>query len=285
MAGPHVTEVTDANFATQVLEASRTVPVVVDFWAPWCGPCRALAPILERLAAEYQGQFVLAKLNTDENPQTAMQFGIRGIPAVKAFRDGKIAAEFTGAVPESAVREFLRRVLPSPAEKLRLAAKDALADGDFEAAEQRLREALKSEPTLAAARLDLADTLVARQAWSEADLVLSELPEHERGERGAQLAGRIALWKASQSLPGAAELEAKLERSPGDHALRLQLAERRAADGQLEAALEATLEVVRADRGAPREAARKLMLRIFSLAEGDEELVRRYRRLLASAMN
>jgi len=285
MTGQHVVEVSDANFAAQVLEASRATPVVVDFWAPWCGPCRALAPVLEKLAGEYHGQFVLAKLNTDENPQTAAQFAIRSIPAVKAFRDGKMVAEFMGAVPESAVREFLGRVVPTPAEKLRLAARTALAEGDFEAAESRLREALKAEPALAAARLDLAEILVARQAWSEADLVLAELPEHERDDRGVQLASRIALWKSSQTLPAAAQLESELERSPGDQALRLRLAERHAADGQLQAALEDALQIVRADKGALREAARKLMLRVFALAEGDEELVRRYRRLLASAMH
>lgn len=284
MAGPSTIDVTDATFEAAVIEASRRAPVVVDFWAPWCGPCRALKPILEKLAAEYEGRFVLAKLNTDDNPRIAAQFAIRSIPAVKAFRDGEVADEFMGAVPESAVRAFLQRILPSPAEKLRAAAHAALAQGDFETAESRLREALEADPALGAARLDLADLLVARQAWSEADLILAELPEREGDERAGKLASRIALWKSSQNLPSAAQLAAELEREPGNLALRLRLAERHAADGALEPALEQLLEVVRSDRGAHRETARKSMLRVFALANGDDELVRRYRRLLASAM-
>ena len=284
MTGPSAIDVTDATFEAEVIEASRRTPVVVDFWAPWCGPCRALAPILEKLAAEHAGRFVLAKLNTDENPRIATQFAIRSIPAVKAFRDGKVADEFMGAVPESAVRAFLQRILPTPAEKLRAAAQAALAEGDFETAESRLREALEADPALGAARVDLADLLVARQAWSEADLTLAELREHERDERAAQLASRIALWKSSQSLPSAAQLAADLERTPGDLALRLRLAERHAADGEFDASLEELLRVVRSDRGAHRETARKSMLQVFALAGGDEELVRRYRRLLASEM-
>jgi len=278
-------DVTDSTFESEVIEASRHIPVVVDFWAPWCGPCRVLKPILEKLAAEYEGRFVLAKLNTDENPGTAARFAIRSIPAVKAFRDGNVAAEFMGALPESAVRAFLQSILPSRAEKLRAAAQAALSAGDFETAESRLREALKEDPALAAARLDLIEILIARQAWPEADLVLAELPEHERDGRAARLGSRIALWKSTQALPTAGHLAAELERSPGNLSLRLRLAERRAGEGEFEPALEQLLEVVRSDRGVHREAARKTMLQVFELAASDDELVRRYRRLLASELH
>jgi putative thioredoxin len=280
-----VRDVTDPSFDAEVLEASRRLPVVVDFWAPWCAPCRALAPVLEKLAAEHAGQFVLAKMNIDENPQTASRFGIRSIPAVKAFRDGKVAAEFTGAVPESAARAFLKKILPTPGEKLRAAAAAALARGDAEAAERHLRAALDAEPGLHAARVDLVELLLARDAWAEADAALAEVPEHERDERAGRLASRIALWKAAATLPSADELRAQLERAPSDPALRLRLAERHAADGDFEAALEQLLEVVRADRGAARETARKTMLQVFALAGADPALVSRYRRLLASSLN
>jgi putative thioredoxin len=278
-------DVTDATFESEVLEASRALPVVVDFWAPWCAPCRALQPVLEKLAAEHDGEFVLAKMNTDENPGTAARFGIRGIPAVKAFRDGKVAAEFTGAVPESAARTFLTQILPAAGEKLRRAAAAALAGGDADAAEALLRDALEAEPGLHAARVDLAELRVARDAWADAEAALSPVPEHERDERAQRLASRIALSQTARELPAAAELRAKLERAPGDSGLRLRLAERHAADGEFEAALEHLLEVVRAERGSAREAARRTMLRVFALAEGDPGLVGRYRRLLGSALN
>jgi putative thioredoxin len=278
-------DVTDATFDSDVVEASRALPVVVDFWAPWCAPCRALAPILEKLAAEHAGEFVLAKMNTDRNPDTAARFGIRGIPAVKAFRDGQVAAEFTGAVPESAARAFLKKILPGRGEKLRQAAAAALAGGDADAAEARLREALEAEPRLHAARVDLAELLVARDAWDDAGAALAELPEHERDERAMRLASRIALRTASRDLPGAAELRARLERAPGDLSLRQRLAERLAADGEFEAALEQLLEVVRAGGGPARDAARRTMLSVFTLAAADPALVGRYRRLLASALN
>ena len=278
-------DVTDTSFESDVIEASRRLPVVVDFWAPWCAPCRALKPVLEKLAAEHEGEFVLAKLNTDENPDTAARFGIRGIPAVKAFRDGKVAAEFTGAVPESSARAFVGSILPTPGDKLRVAASAAIAAGDPQAAEARLREALHAEPALQAARVDLAELLIAREARPDAEALLSELPEHERDDRAQNLASRVELWRAARELPDAAELRRRLDAAPGDPDARLRLAERLAADGDFEAALEQLLDVVRAVRGPARDTARRTMLRMLVLAAGDSDLVARYRRLLASALN
>lgn len=280
-----IRDVSSADFSTAVLDESRRTPVVVDFWAPWCGPCRALTPMLDKLAKEYAGRIVFTKLNTDENQDIAGPLGVRSIPNVKAFVDGKIASEFTGVIPESAIRAFLDKLLPSTGEKLRLEAARAAAADRGEAAEKLLQAALAAEPGLHAARTDLAELLLARDAFDEAGKILDALPEESRDERSLRALDRIDNWRKGQSLPAADALRAAVEAKPDDLALRLQLGERHAADRQFEQALEQFLTIVTRDRGALREAARQAMLKIFGLASGDADLVGRYRRSLASALN
>jgi putative thioredoxin len=277
-------EVTSASFDDDVLRASSEVPVIVDFWAPWCAPCKALKPILEKLAAEYLGKFTLAKVDTDQDPDLAAQFGVRGIPNVKAFVGGKVVAEFSGAIPEQAVRAFLDKLIPGPADKLRLEAAKATGEGDSEKGERLLREAVALDPAHGGARLDLAGALIARQAFSEADFLLQGLPERERDERAEQFVRQIGVWKRGQSLPGASDLAAALERNPQDLQLRLQLGERLMVEGHYEGALDQLIEVVRADRGALREQARRTMVEVFGLAAAQADLVTRYRRLLSGAL-
>jgi len=277
-------EVTSASFEKDVLEASLEAPVVVDFWATWCAPCRALAPVLEKLAVEYKGKFTLAKIDTDSNQELAARFGVRGIPNVKAFVGGEMVAEFNGAIPEAAVREFLEKIIPTEAEKLRLEAMTAFREGDFETAESRLQDAVRLDPAHREARLDLVGALIARQAYSEAAIVLEELPERERDERADRYSTQIALWTKAQSLPKASDLAAALERSPQDLELRLKLGERLVVERNFEAALAQLIEVVRGDRGALREQARKTIVEVFDMAGDKDELVSRYRRMLASAL-
>ena len=272
------------TFEIDVLKASEKVPVLVDFWAPWCAPCRVLKPVLEKLAVEYQGRFLLAKVNSDEHPKLSAQFGVRGIPNVKAFVDGKLADEFTGALPESGVRAFIDRLIPTPGEKLRRASRALLAQGDFDAAERHLRNALALEPAYHALRLDLVELLLAKNSHAEAEALIAPIPERERDERADRLYTVLAVWKRSQELPALAELEAKLAADPDDLPSRLALGERLFADKRYEPALAALLEVVRKDRGALRSGARKLMVEVFNLAEDQPDLVSEYRKLLAGAL-
>jgi len=272
------------SFEKDVLKASEKVPVLVDFWAPWCAPCRVLKPVLEKLAGEYQGRFLLAKVNSDEHPQLSAQFGVRGIPNVKAFVDGKLADEFTGALPESGVRAFIDRLIPTPGEKLRRTARALVNQGDFDEAERHLRSALELEPGNHALRLDLVELLLAKNSHAEADALFAPIPERERDERADKLYSALALWKRSQQLPAAEELQAKLAANPDDLASRLALGERLVADRRYEPALAALLEVVRKDRGALRTSARKLMVEVFNLADDQPGLVSEYRKLLAGAL-
>jgi len=277
-------DATTESFDKDVLQASAKAPVLVDFWAPWCAPCRVLKPILEKLAGEYQGRFLLVKVNSDEHPELSAQFGVRGIPNVKAFVDGKLADEFTGALPESGVRAFIDRLIPTPGEKLRRAARTLAEEGDAGGAERQLRSALALEPENKLIRLDLIELLLAKNCQAEAETLFAPIPERERDERADRIYSVLALWKRSQQLPALEVLEAKLAADPGDLPSRLALGERCVADGRYEAALAALLEVVRADRGAMRTSARKLMVEVFNLAEDRPELVSEYRRLLAGAL-
>lgn len=276
------------TFVDDVIAASHAVPVVVDFWAPWCAPCRSLKPILEKLAVEYAGRFRLAKVNTDEHPEVSARYGVRGIPNVKAFVDGELADEFTGALPEAGVREFIERLLPGPDEQARRAGVASLAAGDFDAAEAKLREALQLDARNDAARVDLAEVLVAGQdevACEEAERLLAEVLSIHRDARVERLEAQIGIVRKRRALPPLAALHAAVQAQPQDASARLAYAQRLMADGYLAEALDAFLEVVQRDRGALREQARQDMLEAFNLVADRPDLVSDYRRRLARALH
>ncbi len=282
--GTNTFDAAAATFDQDVVEASKTVPIVVDFWAPWCGPCRVIKPILEKLAAEYGGKFLLAKVNTDENPDIAARYGVRGIPNVKAFVDGRVANEFTGALPESGVRSFIENVLPSAGEELRVAAAADFAQGDATAAEAKLRHAITLDPEHDAAHADLAELLLARPDVDAAEAALAAVPGHRRDDRAAALATRIALLKKLASLPDLATLRARVDAQPDDLDARLAYAEGLAAGSTFAPALDELLEIVRRGRGERREQARKAIVDIFGLAVDQPDLVSDYRRKLAGVL-
>jgi putative thioredoxin len=264
--------VSAATFEREVLEASAAVPVLVDFWAPWCAPCRTLAPILEKLEREYQGRFRLVKVNLDEYPDLANAFGVRSIPDVMAFRDGKPVAHFLGALPESQVRAFIDRLLPSPSELERL-----------KGGEANLRKALELDPRNDAARLDLAELLIQDKRPEEAEQLLVEVQDNAALD-ARRSALRAAAGFARSGGESEASLRARLAADPGDLEARYALAERLAAARRYREAMEELIAIVRRDKTWRDGEARKQLVNLFTLAADEAELVSKYRRELATAL-
>ncbi|OJW45649.1 MAG: co-chaperone YbbN [Thiobacillus sp. 65-1059] len=277
----HALDVGLADFQQHVLEESRQRPVVVDFWAPWCGPCKSLKPILEKLAAEYGGKFLLAKINSDDNQELAARYAVRGIPSVKAFIDGEPVDEFSGALPEGEVRAFLDRLIPSPADELRAQAAELRLAGDTSAALQRLADASRLAPAHVGIRLDAAEIMLDLGEADEASRLLASVPD-DADPRAPQLKARLQFVGTADA--DEAELSARVAADENDLEARLKLANLHVAAGRFEPGMVQLLEIVRRDRGFEDDIGRKTLLSVFTLL-GSGELVSRYRRLLASALN
>jgi putative thioredoxin len=273
----------DKQFESEVIERSKEVPVVVDFWAPWCGPCRTLGPLLERLATEHQGAFVLAKVNVDESPGLAQAFGISSIPMVIGLRDGKIAGEFVGALPEAGVRQFLSQLMPSEAEQLAQQGDSLHLSGRLEEAEATFRRALELDPRCDRALLGLAGVLADRDQEDDAlallDRILPGSPSRQDADR---LAATIRVRQAGGGDEKA--LRAKVAGNPDDLEARFTLGQVLAAASHYDEALEQYLEIVKRDRTFREDGARKAMLDVFELLGSGNEVVDRYRSKLAQVL-
>ena len=250
METAYVFSVDEASFEQAVLRRSFETPVVVDFWAAWCGPCRMLGPILERLAAEADGSWLLAKVDVDANPSIAAAFGIQGIPAVRAFRDGRQVAEFVGALPEDQVRAWLAQLGPSPADVAVAEGRTAEARGDLERAVDLYRSALREEP-----------------GHSEA--------------KSALASAELRLRSASIDI---ASLRRRLDADPSDVEAAAGLADVEAAGGRLDRAFDLLLEAVRANSGPEREQARLHLLRLLDTVPAGDPRAVKARRSLSLAL-
>lgn len=293
----HSIDVSTAEFKEKVFDASMTVPVVVDFWAEWCGPCKVLKPILEKLADEYKGRFILAKVDSDANPELAGHFGIRSIPTVVALVEGQIVDGFSGAKTEAQVREFLDRFVPPPeadpaaaAAELLEQARAARAEGQRETALRLISALLAADPDNIEAELLMIEIGIDGGAFDRAEAMLTELGQRADAPTGriAALQARIALARRALPADALQALAARVAAAPDDHALRLELAEALAAAQEWRGACEQLLSSIKRDRHWNDDAARKAMLKLFEMLSADPEqqmLVREFRSQLARTLN
>jgi putative thioredoxin len=286
-----VQDVTTANFMAEVVDASFDQPVIVDFWAPWCGPCKQLGPILEKVVRGAGGAVRMVKLNIDDNPEIAQQMRVQSIPAVYAFKDGRPVDGFVGALPESQVKQFVQRLGggaggPSPVEEAMAMAKEAAAGGDHNTAANLYTQILQHEPDSAEALGGLARAMIASGQLDKAKQVLGQAAG-DVAKHAEIAAARSALELAEQaenakgSLGG---LEARLAKNADDHEARLELATALFGAGEREAAIDELLTLYKRDREWDDQAARRQLVKFFEVMGPTDPMTLSARRRLSALM-
>jgi len=281
-----ITEATTQSFQREVIDASRTQPVLVDFWADWCGPCKMLAPVLERLATGYAGKARIVKVNTDVEAELAQAHGIRSLPTMRIFRHGRAVDELVGLQPDSAIRAAIERFLERPSDKTRAEAATLMETGQPEQAVLLLEAVLRDEPGNVDARVELIEALARSGQVDAASDQLQSLPVQAMDEpRLKGIEARLLLARTVSGQPPPDALKKKVEQDPSDLAAACALAAREFEAGQREPALERWLGVLRKDRNVDDGLARRCLLAALDLMEDDQEAAQQYRRKLMALLH
>ncbi len=275
MASDNIIDVSEADFEYQVLAYSQHIPVVVDFWAEWCVPCRTLGPMLERLTLEAGGAFRLAKVNVDQNQNLSLRYNVRSIPAVKAFRDGKMVSEFVGMQPEPKLKEWLRALAPSSTDLLLEKGLSLISEGEWVSSQEAFQEILKVNPDSAPAQFGLAKSKLAQGQVDEAQRILQSLPPSREFARAE------ALLPLTQAL-------IRQQNGENNHDQPLEAAYQRALRlilrGNIPASLDGLLDILREDKYFRDGEVRQVILGLFELMGDENPVTRQYRQELASVL-
>ncbi|MFK8075312.1 MAG: thioredoxin [Granulosicoccus sp.] len=293
---PYIVQLDEQNFMEVVVEGSDNTPVLVDFWAEWCGPCKNLMPILEKLAVEFNGAFILAKLDTEAHPGIAQQLGIRSLPTVKLFKERQLVNEFMGALPESEVRTFLETHVGQPLAVEEAEDEDAgdsrvsdamalFSQGRADEAREMLQAAQADDPTNPEILLALGQICISTGDLETAESCLKALPEADRdGAQGMRLSGTLELARESDASASPTELQAQLDQEPDSSELRYKLAIAEALAGNVQTGMDHLLKLVQTDPGYNNGAPREKLLALFKVL-GDDPLVGQYRRKLFATLH
>jgi len=283
---PFSIDVTETNFTQEVIEASHKTPVLIDFWATWCEPCKNLMPVLNKLADEYAGQFLLAKVEIDQEQNLATQFAVRSVPTVKMVVNGEIVNEFTGALPEAQIREFINKHIAQADDSPLQRAITAYQQGEIEPALEKMQEILLAEPENPMVRIEFANMLMREKRFDDARDLLNSLSTDDKNNPTAlALLGQLESIDSVIDAPDIESLLQTIEQEPANCLAREQLSAHYKLRGDYAAAMDQLLEIVRRDRNYNDEAGRTGLLKIFEMLGHQHELVGQYRRRLAQTLN
>lgn len=279
-SSPYIIDITLENFQQVILEGSMQQPILIDFWASWCAPCKALLPVLTKLAHEYNGQFILAKINIEEQPELAAQFQVRSVPTVMLVSQGQLVDQFNGAKPESEVRAFLKQHLTNPVEAFKEQIKQLIGEGDLEQAQALLQQAISQLPDDIDLQIELARVLLQKNLSADARAVLEQLPEADKAR--PEVKGLIAGLQFVEKAPSAEQLAALADRD--DSEARYLKAMAALVQADYESALQQLLNLLRDDRAYEEGVAHKTLLEVFALLGEGNPLVVSSRRKLYTLM-